>query len=77
MEMPITFLQPGVPARVVDVRGGGHGLRRRLASLGILPGAEMSVVRGDTCGPMVVKIQEARFVLGRGMAHRIMVEPIG
>ena len=58
-----------------EVRGG-HGMRRRLTSMGIVSGVEITMVRGGSSGgPIIVSIGGGRFGLGRGMAHRIIVTP--
>jgi len=71
--MPLMMLQPGRRARVLEVRGG-RGLTRRLASMGILPGTVVSLVRGGPGGPVIVAVRGGRVVIGRGMAHRVMVQ---
>ena len=73
--MPLTMLLPGSSARVTAVYGG-RGLNRRLASMGIFPGVELALVKGGIGGPVIVDIRGGRFVLGRGMAQRIMVQPL-
>ena len=74
--MPLMILQPRRRARVVGVHGG-RGLTQRLAAMGILPGAEVSLIRGGTGGPVIVDVRGSRFILGRGMAHRVMVQEVG
>jgi len=73
--MPLTMLRPGTRARVTAVCGG-RGFNQRLASMGILPGAELVMVKGGVGGPVIVEVLGSRFVLGRGMAHRVMAEPL-
>jgi Fe2+ transport system protein FeoA len=58
--------------RVLGVTAG-IGLAAKLAPLGILPGAEIEVVRNSAAGPLIVAVMGSRLVLGRGMAHQIMV----
>lgn len=53
---------------------GGHGLKHRLAEMGLSVGAEVLLVRFGG-GPVVVEVRGTRLMLGRGMMHRIMVEP--
>ena len=55
---------------------GGHGLKHRLAEMGLSVGTELLLVRSEG-GPVVVEVRSTRLMLGRGMAHRIMVEPTG
>lgn len=74
-EIPLSMLSPGKRARVTAVHGG-YGLNRRLAEMGLSVGAEIVLLRFGG-GPVVVDILGTRLMLGRGMAHRIIVEPIG
>ena len=70
------MLTAGQRGRVTDVRGG-RGLRRRLVSMGIHPGAEVTMVDGASSGgPVIIGIGESRFGIGRGMAHHVIVEPL-
>ncbi len=49
-------------------------LRKRLADLGISAGSEVRVVQ-NYGGPIILAVKEdARMAIGRGMAHRILVE---
>ena len=74
--MPLTMVSPGERVRLIDVRGG-HGARRRLADLGLTPGTVLQVVQSATGGPLIVAFKnDARLALGRGMAHKIVVEPL-
>jgi Fe2+ transport system protein FeoA len=52
---------------------GGHGLQRRLSAMGLAAGMEIDMVRNDRGGPLVIKVLDSRFMIGRGMAHHIMV----
>ncbi|MCC6024622.1 MAG: ferrous iron transport protein A [Thaumarchaeota archaeon] len=59
-------------------RGGGGprcGAAKRLADLGILPGARIKVVRkAPLGGPIEIEVHGSRFMIGRGLASRIIVE---
>ena len=72
--MPLTMLPAGSSARVTAVYGG-RGFNRRLASMGIFPGVELALVKGGVGGPVIVDVRGSRFILGHGMARRIMVRP--
>jgi len=76
MSIPLTMLEPGRTARIVGV-SGGHGFVQRLASFAILPGREVRVLRFAPVGPLMISVGDAgRVALGRGMANRIMVDPL-
>ncbi len=68
---PLTAAPEGVPLRVALLSGCGH-FRRRLADLGVVPGARMTLVRRGS--PVLLALGDARFGLGRGMAERIFVD---
>ncbi len=57
---------------VTEIRGGEE-LRRRLADMGLGPGAVFSVEHNPGHGTLVAAVKGSRLVLGRGMVERIMV----
>jgi Fe2+ transport system protein FeoA len=69
---PLSIVRAGEKVKVVAINAG-HGLNSRLASLGILPNVEMTVLSSGHLGPFVVSVKDSRMVLGRGMADKIMV----
>lgn len=74
--IPLLHAPPGVPVRILGI-SGGDGLRRRLLALGFHRG---DIVRLDSHailrGPVIIfnMATGARVALGRGVAHRILVE---
>jgi len=48
-------------------------MKRRLASLGIYPGAKIRVLKSPP-GPLIVEVCKSKFALGKGMAKRISVK---
>ena len=72
--MPLAMVRTGAQVRLVRI-DAGRGLQARLASLGLLPGTGLRVVSVNARGPAVVAVGESRIALGRGMAHKMMVEP--
>jgi len=74
--MTLDQLSIGANARVVDFVGG-PGLYRKLSQMGIHPG-DTIVVSGSGAfrGPLLVEIHGIRIALGRGVARRILIEPI-
>ena len=71
----LASLANGDRARLVMVDAGA-GLRARLVAMGLRPGAEVAVVHNGGRGPFVVAVDACRMVLGRGMAHRVLVRPL-
>jgi ferrous iron transport protein A len=73
--MTLDQLPAGQRAKVASVPGG-VGLRRRLAGMGLTPGAEVESVISRGGGPIVVAVRQTRLALGRGVARHIGVEPL-
>ena len=71
--MPLAMIREGRKTVLRSVEGG-RSLRGRLASLGLIPGAEITVLRNGGSGPFVVAVNNARICIGRGMAMKIEVE---
>ena len=72
----VTYLSAVRNGEFVRVRalGGGHRFLSRLAALGFTPGARLQVVQNYGHGPIIVSLRDTRIALGRGVAHRILVE---
>ena len=72
--VPLLNVPTGHTVRLVDVRAG-HGLRHRLAAMGLLPNVAVTVLRNEGRGQVIVQVKNTRIVLGRGMAHHVLVRP--
>ena len=70
--MPLSRVSAGNRVRVVGMCAG-RGQQRRLAALGVVPGVEIEVVSKALHGPCVLAVKGGRLVIGRVMAHKIMV----
>lgn len=70
----LSGLSTGGRARLVSIQGGHH-LRARLAAMGLAPGIELTIIRKQGHGAFIVAIRGARFVLGRGMTDKLVVQP--
>jgi ferrous iron transport protein A len=68
----LSAVKTGERARFVRVEAG-RGLNSRLASMGFVPSAEITVVSNSHPGPFMVIIKDVKLVLGRGVAQKIMV----
>jgi len=61
---------------IIDSIAGGRNLVKRLADLGITRGAAIKMLRTTLfSGPVQVEVFGSRFVLGHGMASKIIVIP--
>lgn len=71
---PLSIIEEGKTVKVVKIIGG-RGLVRRLYEIGLLPGAEIEVVRNSKHGPVIIRNKIAgTFSLGYGVARKVIVE---
>jgi len=69
---PLSMVRAGETVKIARIEAG-RGLNSRLASMGLVPNVQIKVVRNTHPGPFVISVKGSRMVLGRGMAHKIMV----
>jgi len=69
---PLSTVQSGETVKLARVEAG-RDLNSRLASMGLLPNVEITVVKNGHPGPFVISVKGSRMMLGRGMADKIMV----
>lgn len=72
--MPLMLAKAGEKLVIRQINGGG-GFQARLASMGIRRGDTLEVVTSQGRGQFVVAVESKRYILGRGMTQKIMVEP--
>jgi len=73
-KVDLTQLAEGENGMVVDIQGG-HGLTRRLESLGIRVGKKVTKVSSQFMrGPITIRIDNFQVAIGFGMARKILVE---
>lgn len=71
---PLSALELGCCARVVDVRGARH-LRRRLLALGVRPSAELRIVgRAPQRGPLELRVGTVHLMMREHEAQKVIVE---
>jgi ferrous iron transport protein A len=73
---PLAMAAEGAGVRVVALQGGS-GLIRRVTEMGLGIGSEVTVRHRQGGGGVVVSRGETRYALGAGMAHKILVVPVG
>ena len=71
--MPLIMAKAGEKL-VLKEFSGGSGVRMRLLTMGLRPGDEIEVITNNSQGQIAVAIGFKRYVLGRGLAQKIMVE---
>ena len=72
--MPLVMAKPGERLIIKDITGG-TGARMRLLSMGLRLKDEIEIVTNPKQGQIVVAVDLKRFILGRGLAQKIMVQP--
>jgi len=72
--MPLPLLGAGQTARVAGIVQAGQGMTRKLVAMGILPDVQVTVLSTQG-GPILLRVGEGRFAIGRGLAQRILVRP--
>lgn len=74
-DLPLAALAAHEQASVLALTGG-YRLVGRLAALGFTPGAQITVIRNDGRGPLIVSVLGTQVALGRGQAMGIRVRPL-
>jgi ferrous iron transport protein A len=75
--MSIVDLKKGESALVLGMHGG-WGMRRRLEAMGLYPGVMLKKISDQIFGgPIIIKVGNTEFAIGRNMARRIFVQRTG
>lgn len=82
MEVPLTELREGDAGVITKIRVDfgqrwcwAHGIRKRLADMGLTPGTKIIVVRSAPLnGPIEIYVRGYKLAISRGIAERILVE---
>ncbi|MBO7655719.1 MAG: ferrous iron transport protein A [Kiritimatiellae bacterium] len=69
--MPISMMEIGSSHRIKAV-GGNEAIRRHLGDLGLVVGADVTVVN-NLAGNLILEVRESRVALDSGLARRILV----
>ena len=73
--MPLILAKAGERLVLKDF-SGGFSARSRLLSMGLRLGDEIEVISNSHQGQMAIAADYKRYVLGRGFAQKILVEPV-
>ena len=90
--IPLAHLEKGKSGKIVYIHGGRHfgqqggyhgghhgmhGLKSRLNALGIREGQIVKIIsKQPLMGPITISVGSSQITIGRGMAHKIIVEEI-
>ncbi len=69
--VPLVLMKEGSTGIVKEILGG-KGTHIKLQEMGIVKGSEIRVLRNS--GALLVAINGTKFVIGRGMAMKVMVD---
>ena len=75
MQTTLEMLPPGRKARIVGYMGGG-GWAYRMYQMGLTPGAIVEVLVNYGRGPLIIRVMGVEIAIGRGIARRIIVQPL-
>ncbi len=67
---PLSNVRSGETVKLASIEAG-RGLHSRLASMGLVPNVEITVINNSQPGPFVISVKNSKVMLGRGMAHKI------
>lgn len=70
--LPLSAMEEGDEGKIVAINGG-RGCSVRLMSMGIVPGKKIKVA-GRRGGAILVSINGTKFVVGRGLAMKVVVD---
>jgi len=73
--MPLIHAKQGERLEIKEFTGGASA-RMRLLSMGLRVGDKIDIITNLNKGQMVVAVDYNRYVLGRGLAQKILVEPV-
>lgn len=69
---PLSEVRSGEKVRLASIEAG-RDLNSRLISMGLVRNVEITVVSNNHPGPFMISVKGSKMMLGRGMAHKIMV----
>lgn len=71
--MPLSMVDIGQEV-VLEAINWGPKMKKRLESLGLTPGVELSVISNDTNGSFILNVRGSRLVLGGSVTQQILVQ---
>lgn len=74
--LPLALAEQGALVRITRLLGG-RGMALRLTELGLNVGSEVRIAHRHGGQVVVVVRGETRLALGAGIAHKVLVTPVG
>jgi ferrous iron transport protein A len=80
--MPLGLLGSGERAQVVEIRHGARGCEKcqclcRLEDMGLRCGKTVEMLSNPGHGSLLVRVDDSRLAMGRGVAMKVSVRRIG
>jgi Fur family ferric uptake transcriptional regulator len=72
--MPLVMAKQGERLIIKEFTGGSSA-RMRLLTMGLRPGDEIEIVTNHNRGQMVIALDNKRYIIGQGLAQKILVQP--
>jgi len=73
--LPLSMAKPGERCVIREFYGGGTA-RARILSMGLRSGDAVEILSNQGQGQMVIAVDMKRYIIGRGMAEKVICEPI-
>ena len=73
--LPLDKAKQGEKLVIKDILGGA-GVRMRLLTMGLRQGDQIDIVTNISKGQLVIAVEGKRYVLGRGLAQKILAQPV-
>ncbi len=71
--LPIIMVGEGETVILRSINGG-LGVNKRLAEMGLVPDTEITVIKNNNPGGVILQVKESKLCLGKGIAYKIQVE---
>lgn len=72
-KIPLSKARSGAWYVMIDLEGG-PGLKEKIYSMGLNPGARLRVLSNSGSGPLGIEVRQSKLALGRGVAGKIFVK---
>lgn len=69
---PLIYANEADSVTIGEICGGQH-FKEKCINMGIIPGQKIEVINNSGNGPCIVKVNNARLMIGHGMLNRILV----
>lgn len=75
MQKSLSQFEKGEKIKIIGINCGRQ-FDRRLCDLGVFEGTEVTIIKNDKFGPIIIQILNSKIALGQGEANKIYGESI-